>query len=197
LVANRDVAIKQYDAVKEHLRRSLRQEAVFPWHVLAGMDAPKFLSDIVESVIGAIYVDSQGDVGACEVFLEKLGILGCLERILRDGVDCLHPKERLGILAVEKNVQYVRVSSTENPEGIVGAGKNYSCRVRVGGKDVGGVVHGVKKLNAETMAAWEACRILGAAKRGAPDVSMGGVDHQSDEGDEWFDAEEGGVTLVG
>lgn len=196
LVANRDVAIKQYDSVKKHLRHSLRHEAVFPWHILAEMDAPKFLSDIVESVMGAIYVDSQGDVGACEVFLEKLGILGCLERILRDGVDCLHPKERLGILAVEKNVQYVRVT-TEDGEGIAGAGKNYSCQVKVGGKDVGGVVHGVKRLNAETIAAWEACRILEAARRGAPDVSMGEVDHQSDEGDEWFDAEDGGVTLAG
>jgi len=196
LVANRDVAIAQYDAVKERLRHCLRSEAVFPWHVLAEMDAPKFLSDIVESVIGAIYVDSQGDFGACEVFLEKVGIIGCLERILGDGVDCLHPKERLGILAVERNVQYVRVLD-KDVEGTVGAGKNYSCRVRVGGKDVGGVVHGVKRLNAETIAAWEACRVLEGAGRGSPDVSMGEADRHSEGDDEWFDAEEGSVALAG
>ena len=191
LVANRNVAIAQYNAVKLRLRESLRSGRVFPWHVLAEMDAPKFLSDIVESVIGGIYVDSKGDIGACEGFLRKLGILQCLERILGDGVDCLHPKERLGILAVEKDVQYARVLVDEK-----GAGKKYFCQVRVGGVNVGGLVSGIKKLNAETVAAWEACQVLEAAKRGSIDRLVKEAVHQSEEEDEWFDAEEGGISLV-
>ncbi|KAK7189216.1 dicer-like protein 2 [Paraphaeosphaeria sporulosa] len=195
LVATRDAAIAQYDAAKDAIRHGLQHEVVFPWHILALTDSPKFLSDIVESVLGAIYVDSQGDIDACEVFVGNFGILGCLERILRDGVDCLHPKERLGILAVEKDVQYVAVSEDE---AVSGAKRKHRCQIRVGGVDVGGVVEGVKRLNAETVAAWEACKVLKERKEivgdANEDVDMEGVDEPSED-EEWFDAEEGGVNL--
>lgn len=195
LVGNRDAAIAQYDAAKETIRYALRNEGVFPWHILAEMDAPKFLSDIVESVLGAIYVDSHGDIAACEVFVQKLGISECLERILRDGVDCLHPKERLGIAAVEKNVKYVRVIA-EGAEGTTGGVKKYQCQVQVGGGVVGGVVEGVKRLNAETIAAWEACKILRALESRHLDVDMEEPEH-SDDAEKWFDAEEGDMDLWG
>lgn len=196
LVINRDLAIAQYDAVKERLREALRDEPIFPWHVLAEIDAPKFLSDIVESVIGAIYVDSRGNIEACERFVGKLGILSCLERILRDEVDCLHPKERLGILAVEKNVQYMRVVMEEDKV-IAGGGKKYRCQVKVGGHHVGGIIEGVKRLNAETMAAWNACKILLTSKEEQADVDMEQLNHESEPDEEaWFDTEEGGIVLA-
>jgi dsRNA-specific ribonuclease len=192
LVAKRDAAIEQYDAAKEAIRHSLQHEEVFPWHILALTDSPKFLSDIVESVLGAIYVDSRGDIAACEVFVRNLGISECMDRILRDGVDCLHPKERLGILAVDKGVQYVAVDDDDVASG---TRKKLGCQVRVGGVDVGGVVEGVKRLNAQVVAAWEACKILQARKTnigdGGGDIEMKmGTEDQSDE-EEWFDAEEG------
>lgn len=194
LVDTRDAAVAQYDAAKKAIRHSLQQEDVFPWHILALTDSPKFLSDIVESVLGAIYVDSRGDIAACEVFVRQLGILDCLDRILRDGVDCLHPKERLGILAVDKGVQYVAMGKDE---AVIGTKRKYRCQVRVGGADVGTVVEGIKRLNAETVAAWEACKVLAARKSlgdADADVEMEGeMDDQSV--DEWFDAEEGGVEL--
>ncbi|KAJ4356124.1 Dicer-like protein 2 [Didymosphaeria variabile] len=195
LVVGRNAAIVQYDAAKEAIRHALHHEGVFPWHILALTDSPKFLSDIVESVIGAIYVDSHGDIAACEVLVRKLGILDCLDRILKHGVDCLHPKERLGILAVEKDIQYFRVTAGED-EVVGGARRKYKCQVRVGGVDVGDVVEGVKRLNAETVAAWEACRILEARKNEGVDgdVEMKEVIEDPSEDEEWFDAE-GGVEL--
>ncbi|KAL1606832.1 Dicer-like protein 2 [Paraconiothyrium brasiliense] len=197
LVVGRDAAIMQYDATKEAVRHALHHEGVFPWHILALTDSPKFLSDIVESAIGGIYVDSHGNIGACEVFVRKLGILDCLDRILRDGIDCLHPKERLGILAMEKDVQYLRVTAEGDKTGSGVKGK-YRCQVRVGGVDVGDVVEGVKRLNAETVAAWEACRILEAGKNDGldEDVEMEPVMEDQCEDEEWFDAEEGGVELI-
>ncbi|KAF2446838.1 P-loop containing nucleoside triphosphate hydrolase protein [Karstenula rhodostoma CBS 690.94] len=192
LLAMRDAALAQYDAAKDAIRHALHCDAVFPWHILALTDSPKFLSDIVESVLGAIYVDSAGDMAACEVFVGKLGILGVLERILRDGVDCLHPKERLGILAVDRGVQYVAVRVNEAAGG---AGRKYGCQVRVGGVDVGGVVEGVKRLNAETVAAWEAYGDGDGDGDGDLEMKEGVEDGSGDE--EWFDAEEGGVELGG
>ncbi|KAH7398974.1 dicer-like protein 2 [Phaeosphaeria sp. MPI-PUGE-AT-0046c] len=181
---SRDIALSQHRKSRALIIAGLDNDSRFPWHLFALTDAPKFLSDIVESVIGAVYTDSHGDIPTCEVVVRRLGILDCLERILRDQVDCLHPKERLGHLAVERDVKYVRVSD----ETTDGASKGlYRCQVKVGGVEVGGVVGGLKKLNAETIAAWQAVGLL----EGRSDVAM----EDSDE-DEFFDAEEdGGVML--
>lgn len=190
LVATRDVALQQHANVREQLIHALGHDEEFPWHLLALINAPKFLSDIVESVIGAIYVDSHGDFSACEVFVRRLGILDCLERILRDNVDCLHPKERLGHLAIERSVQYARVegdvsSSIGLPPGM---SRVHKCQVRVGGEDVGGVVEGLTRLNAETVAAWRANKIL-RRKRYVAAESSG-------DDEVFFDADEGrGITL--
>ncbi|KAJ4343390.1 Dicer-like protein 2 [Ascochyta clinopodiicola] len=190
LVATRNVALQQHTEVRVQLRHALEQDDEFPWHLLALTNAPKFLSDIVESVIGAIYIDSHGDFSACEVFVRRLGILDSLERILRDNVDCLHPKERLGHLAVERSVQYVRVQGdAQHSIGLPpGMSKVYRCQVKVGGEDVGGVVEGLTRLNAEIVAAWSANKIL----RGKEEAVKGG----SEEEDVFFDAGEGGDRML-
>ena len=153
LIISREVALKQHQESKSQILKALNEDMRFPWHLFALNDSAKFLSDIVESIIGAIYVDSHGSIPACEIFVRRLGLLGCLERILKDEVDCLHPKERLGHLAVERSVQYVKVDTTKGST-------MYRCHVRVGDEDVGGPVEGLKRLNAETIAAWKACKIL-------------------------------------
>ncbi|KAF3008877.1 hypothetical protein E8E13_011050 [Curvularia kusanoi] len=185
----RDAYLQQHSEVHKQVSHALEYDNEFPWHLLALMNAPKFLSDIVESVVGAVYVDSHGDFSACEVFVRRLGILDCLERILRENVDCLHPKERLGHLAVERSVHYMPVQ--ENAERTADfppdVNKRWKCQVKVGREKVGGVVAGLTRLGAETVAAWQANRII----RG------GETDHgDSSEGELFFDAEEpGGVAL--
>jgi dsRNA-specific ribonuclease len=202
LITCRDVALKQHTDARALISEALSHHNRFPWHLLSLTDPPKFLSDVVESVIGAIYIDTHGDVSACETFVHRLGIISCLERILRDSVDCLHPKERLGHLAVEKDVKYVCVKDDRDP--VSGVRKVYRCQVRVGGVDVGGVVEGVKKLNAETMAAWAAVGVL--EKRAADEVVMQDVAQEEEdvaqdelmeeEEEEFFDAEEGGGVML-
>ena len=49
-------------------------------------DVPKFFSDVIESILGALYLDCEGDLHACEVFLDKLGLLKDLRRMLDEGV---------------------------------------------------------------------------------------------------------------
>ncbi|KAH7090455.1 dicer-like protein 2 [Paraphoma chrysanthemicola] len=183
IIRSRDIASQRHQQVREQVISALQNDARYPWHLFALTSAPKVLSDIVESVIGAIFVDSHGDIDACEVFVRRLGILGCLERILRDSVDCLHPKERLGHLAVEKDVQYTRVQ--DGKESDDGRRRDYACQVYVGGSKVGDVVTGLEKLNAETIAAWRAVKILESQQR-----------ETDSEGDEFFDAEDGGGIML-
>jgi dsRNA-specific ribonuclease len=189
LNASRDAALKQHSHARDQIFTSLQHDARFPWHLLALIDAPKFLSDIVESVLGAVFIDSQGDIATCEIFVRQLGILDCLEHILHKGVDCLHPKERLGHLAKDKSVCYTPVKDNEQIKN--GDSKMYQCQVQIDGMDVGGVVEGLKKLSVETIAAWKACAILESRN----DVI---VDDTEQGSDEFFDAEEGdsgGVAL--
>jgi dsRNA-specific ribonuclease len=187
LLLGRDTALKHHASSRSQILSALQNDARFPWHLLSLNDAPKFLSDIVESVIGAIYVDSKGSIEACEVFVRKLGILECLERILTDEVDCLHPKERLGHLASERSVQYVKVESASGDSGQ--SRGMYRVQVKVGDENIGGQVEGLKRLNAETIAAWKAVRIMEG-------VDDGKVIADGDESeDEWHDAEDGGVPL--
>jgi dsRNA-specific ribonuclease len=184
LIRSRDIALQQHQQARVQIIAALNDDARYPWHLFALTAAPKVLSDIVESVIGAVYIDSHGDVDACEVFIRRLGVLGCLERILRDDVDCLHPKERLGHLAVEKEVRYIRVKNGEDPSG--GIGRFYACQVNVGGNNVGDVVTGLNKLNAETIAAWRAVGIL----EGQVDTEV------ASEDEDFFDAEDGGGIML-
>jgi dsRNA-specific ribonuclease len=186
LNVDRDRARGQHQHVREQIINGLNQNKRYPWHLFALTDPPKFLSDIVESVIGAVYIDSHGSIPVCEAVVHRLGILDCLEHMLRNAVDCLHPKERLGHLAVDKGVQYVRVIDDTETNGA--GDKMYRCQVKVGGEAVGGVVEGLKRLNAETIAAWEAVGVLESRN----EVVMEGAS----EAEEFFDAEESvGVTL--
>ncbi|KAH3946055.1 Dicer-like protein 2 [Parastagonospora nodorum] len=181
LNANRDSALRQHEQVRDEIIIGLNEAARFPWHLFALTDPPKFLSDMVESVIGAVYIDSLGDILTCEAIVRRLGILDCLDHILCNGVDCLHPKERLGHLAVDKGVQYARVGvNTEPNEG----DKMYKCQVKVGGEDVGDVAEGLKRLNAETVAAWKAVGVLESRKDSAIEIVS--------DVEEFFDADDGG-----
>lgn len=186
LNANRDHAQRQHKHAREQIINGLNKDGRFPWHLFALTDPPKFLSDIVESVIGAVYIDSHGNISACEAVIRRLGILDCLEHVLRNAVDCLHPKERLGHLAVDKGVQYVRVIDDTETNGA--GDKMYKCQVKVGGETVGGVVGGLKRLNTETIAAWKAVGVLESRNSVATE--------DASEAEEFFDAEEsGGVSL--
>ncbi|KAF2190815.1 P-loop containing nucleoside triphosphate hydrolase protein [Zopfia rhizophila CBS 207.26] len=181
LIDAQAAAAKRHAATRDQIIDALQHDKVYPWHLLALTDPEKIFSDTVESVIGAIYVDSKGDISSCEKFVKNLGILDCLERILRDGVDCLHPKERLGHLAVERRVEYVNLGRNEE-NGM------YRCQVKVGGEEIGVVVEGLKRLNAETVAAWKAVKIIEGVDE--VDMSEDEVFHDALE-----DGEDGGVSL--
>ncbi|KAL4932472.1 putative RNA helicase/RNAse III, partial [Aspergillus undulatus] len=70
----------------------------YPWSLLSSLNADKVLSDIIESILGAIYVDSGCDLDPCRRFIERLGLVAYAQRILDEGVDVLHPLQRVQVL---------------------------------------------------------------------------------------------------
>lgn len=146
--------IARYETVRTTISTCLTQGTRYPWTALARLEPPKFFSDIVESILGAIYIDTNGSLSDCESFLEHLGLMPYLRRVLDNDIAVLHPKEELGQLADHDKVNYVL-------EKEVGEGKeSLTCTVIVGERPVLRVGNGLGTMEVETRAADEACRIL-------------------------------------
>jgi endoribonuclease Dicer len=98
----------RYKKGQADIEAALNSDSIFPWAALTRLQAPKFFSDLVESVIGAVYLDSGGDFDVVNRVLRVLGILQVLERIIADNVDVLHPVSRLSFWAhkLDKDIKY-------------------------------------------------------------------------------------------
>jgi dsRNA-specific ribonuclease len=148
-------ALERHNRFRDEILEALNHQKLYPWSILARCAAEKFFSDVIESTIGAIYIDSRGSISACSKFLEQLGLLRVVDRLVHDKVDCLHPKERLGQLAVSEEVKYVKVEDDKT------GSLNYKCQVIIGGEKIGNVVEGKTRSQAEIEAAWQACLSFG------------------------------------
>ncbi|RYP03678.1 hypothetical protein DL765_010424 [Monosporascus sp. GIB2] len=129
----------------------MREGSEYPWALLAHLRIPKSFSDLFESILGAVWVDS-GSMDACREVVERAGILPYLRRLLADRIDVTHPKNKLGELAAldQKKVAY----ETEPRRRDDGDGsKEWVCRVLVGGELLVELGGGVSREEVVTKAA--------------------------------------------
>lgn len=101
------LSFRRFEKNNAEIEEALRVGKVFPWAALTRLQPPKFLSDMIESIIGAVYLDSNGNIETVRTLLRTLGIMDCLERVVREKVDVLHPVSRLGIWASQQQKQVV------------------------------------------------------------------------------------------
>ncbi|KAG6855552.1 hypothetical protein H0H87_001109 [Tephrocybe sp. NHM501043] len=94
----RNTAVR-FKHLKDDIHDALASGGIFPWADLIRLQAPKFFSDMVESLIGAVFLDSAGNIDTVRSVIAKIGILPILERIIKDDVDVLHPVSRLSMWA--------------------------------------------------------------------------------------------------
>ncbi|KAF9067218.1 hypothetical protein BDP27DRAFT_1329174 [Rhodocollybia butyracea] len=73
--------------------------SMFPWAALTRIQAPKFFSDMIESILGAVYLDSGGNLDSVREVMRSLGLYQILERMVLEDVDVLHPVSRLAMWA--------------------------------------------------------------------------------------------------
>jgi dsRNA-specific ribonuclease len=151
---------ERHAALRESIAEAMESGDRYPWALLARLQLQKYYSDVFESLLGAVYVDS-GSFEACDGILERAGILPYLERMLRDGVNVLHPKEEIGQLAGSEEVTYL----IDEKETVDDGGRGLSCQVLVGGKIVAQVEGGVSREEVRTRAAEEAVRYFGGLKK--------------------------------
>jgi endoribonuclease Dicer len=107
---------------RNEIEAALTEGRAFPWSALSSLQAPKFLSDMFESLLGAVYLDSRGDLDIVRDVLRRLGHWEVLERIVKHDTDVQHPLPRLNIWA-GKHHEKVKCSPPQND------GKMVSCSV--------------------------------------------------------------------
>lgn len=104
--AAQKLCLERYRKLSEPIRACLATGNTYPWVSLAQLGAEKFYSDIIESIIGALFIDSCGSIEQCEAFLTRIKMLPYLSRILRENVKVEHPRSVLGRLAKSSRVDY-------------------------------------------------------------------------------------------
>ncbi|KAJ5115579.1 ATP-dependent helicase dcl2, partial [Penicillium atrosanguineum] len=86
---------ERYRILGDRIKGDLESDVSYPWATLAQLAPSKFYSDLIESTLGAIYVDSGGSIFACEQFLKKINLMAYLERFAGQAVHLEHPRKAL------------------------------------------------------------------------------------------------------
>lgn len=162
LTINRDATIERHRALRSQIADSLLHSNSYPWHLLCQINAEKFFSDLIESILGAIFVDSNGDLSACETFLERIGLLPYLRRVLADNVLVVHPRslaQNMAQTLTKSNISF-EVEQTRNE---ARAEFLYSCSVALDGAILARVEDCLSREEAEVKASIDAVDWLKAS----------------------------------
>ncbi|KAK5453406.1 Dicer-like protein 2 [Exophiala xenobiotica] len=125
-VESRELTLAALGEVRESILENFHHGRKFPWSELYRLRAPKSYSDIIESILAAVFIDSGGSIDRCESVLEKLGFMKLLERVANErDLDVLHPEARL--FEVAKNSMLVASQSERS---------GWRCKVVLDGEKI-------------------------------------------------------------
>lgn len=164
----------RFALLRDDIKAAVHSGTHYPWVLLARLQAQKFYSDMIESLLGAIWIDS-GCFEICTRVVERMGILPYMRRILEDDVHLWHPKEELGQLADSATVKYELSDAVNEKDERV-----FTCRILVGERQVACVVGGVSKMEAQTKCAEQAVAILTRERGGLAGHKKPNVKAQGD-----------------
>ncbi|KLJ07015.1 hypothetical protein EMPG_17490 [Blastomyces silverae] len=162
LTAAQQQTANQYQQLQADISEALEKSNTYPWTLLSRLRAQKFFSDLIESVLGAIFIDSHGSLDACTAFLERIGLMTFLRRMLvEEHMDIMHPKQRLGQEVGKMKVRYKTEHVVDDKEE-VGALGVWTCKVFVGDECVVEENEGVSLTEVEAKAAEAALAVIRA-----------------------------------
>ena len=154
IIEEQKATAQRHLKMREETLEAIARGTHYPWPLFARLQAKKFYSDLIEALIGAVWIDS-GSMEQCEALLTRLGILPYMERMLRDEVHIQHPKEELTKAAGSQKITY----ALDVREGEDGA-KEWLCKILIGEQVIADVDEGVNKEEVKTKAAAEALMFL-------------------------------------
>ena len=150
LSISRNESVKRHELMRDEILDALEHSMRFPWEALARVNADKLFSDVFESVLGAIYVDSNGNLDVCREYLEHIGLLPLVRRFLNEPIDLNHPVNLVLRVAKSNKIGYtfrkeriagddldgLKVSNDSYTWVSVGSGYSYSCMADVLGTPI-------------------------------------------------------------
>ncbi|KAK3675042.1 Dicer-like protein 2 [Recurvomyces mirabilis] len=158
LLHAKQASLEVFDRLRVPIADAFAEGKEYPWPDLVAMAPMKFFSDLVESTLGAVFIDCHGNLQACETFLERLGVLPIMRQMLEGRMETISPKEKVGILAGNDSVVYSH--SMQDTDGR----RSFVCEVMVGEVMVARRENCGSKSEAEVRAAAEAVKILSSRK---------------------------------
>jgi dsRNA-specific ribonuclease len=175
LMRDKTLCIKRYDEQHGTILERLQHGKEYPWAEILTLNIPKFFSDIVESILGALYIDTRGDLAICEALVQRLGILDVMQHLLDDEVEVMSPKERLGIAAGNAEVKY-RTTLVNEEDGK----RSWVCQVAVDGEEIALIEGCGSKAEAEAKSALKALQCLASvSKKRKAEGAGGGRDEKA------------------
>jgi dsRNA-specific ribonuclease len=157
----------EFRELRDEIVAAVRDGTHYPWVLLARLHPKKVYSDLFESLLGAVWVDS-GSIETCAGVLHKFGILPYLDRILEQNIHVQHPKEELSRLAVDQKMSF-DYTVIDGPE------PEYLCKAKIGDRVVGDVRGALNKDEAMAKAAEQGVRLLNKEKK-AREEGVDGMD---------------------
>jgi len=127
--------LQRHASLRDIIKHQLERGDTFPWGLLMQLRAEKCYSDIIESIIGAIFIDTHGDIDECERFLHRIGMMRHLERVLMDNIIVEHPRTRLYTMVGSRKVEYLNAHGERN---VKDAG--FGVRVTLDGEELATVL---------------------------------------------------------
>jgi dsRNA-specific ribonuclease len=164
IIKAQQACIERHQHLRQDIQCCLKQGKSYPWALLAQLNADKFYSDLVESILGAIFVDSDGNLADCQRFAERIGISPYLRRISTGIIDVAHPKTLLGCMTGSDKIEYI-VRREDNARGL------YQCLVRISDADIVTVGECLSKDEAATRAADAAVKQISSLKSQVNDTA--------------------------
>lgn len=92
VTAARESCLGRHKGLRDEIYDALHHGKEYPWELFARLRPDKFFSDIIESVIGAIFIDCGGNLEVCQEFVERIGLVWYIQRVIADGVNVVHPR---------------------------------------------------------------------------------------------------------
>ncbi|KAJ6003394.1 Helicase C-terminal [Penicillium sp. IBT 35674x] len=130
----RQACLARFDDLRDEIAAKL-QHGDYPWEPLTRLRPDKFMSDIMESVLGAIFIDSGGDLDQCRQFMERAGLLPYVRRILADDVDVIHPRNMAQSLVKFEGTLVFKSRRVEKK----GAPATYYCQALLNKEEIASV----------------------------------------------------------
>jgi dsRNA-specific ribonuclease len=144
-----DACNARYRSLCGRLQQQMQSGRSYPWVTLAELQPEAFYSDLVQSVIGAIYVDSGEDWSACQQFIETTGMSSYIQRMVRSDYDVAHPRSALQQLAPLAEVRCQRSSDG-----------SFRCEVTVDEVEIASAESNKSRSEASILASHKAVQML-------------------------------------